>query len=63
MEKTDVQWYDVSVIIRLLWEGASSSFDDDIGSIVPSPDTLLQRVLLDQGREESWVDSRAQVSV
>lgn len=63
MEETDVQCYDASVIFWFLWEGASSSSDDDVGGIVPSPDTLLQRVVLDQRREESLVDRRAQVNV
>lgn len=63
MEKTNVQCYDPSVIVWFLWEGASNSSDDDVGGIVPSPDTLLQHVLLNQRREESWVDRRAQVNM
>lgn len=52
-----------SVIIWLLREGASDPPDDDIGRVVSGPDALLQRVLLDQRREESWVDRRAEVNL
>lgn len=54
--------YDASVIVGLLREGAPDPSDDDVGRVVSGPDALLQRLLLDQCREESWVDERAQVN-
>lgn len=41
--------------VRLLWEGAADPPDDDVGGVVPGPDALLQRLVLDQRREEPWV--------
>lgn len=59
MNKKNIRCSDASLIVWLLWEGASDPFDDDVGSVVSGPDTLLQLVLLDQRREESWLDRRA----
>lgn len=63
MEKTNAQRMDASVKVWLLWEGASNPSDDDIGGVVSSSDTLLQHMLLDQCREESWIDRRADVNL
>lgn len=52
-----------SVKVWLLWEGAPDPSDDDIGGVVSGPDTLLQLLLLDQCREESWVDRRAEANL
>ncbi len=62
-EKTNMQCLDASVKVWLLWEGASDPSDDDVGGVVSGPDTLLQRVLLDQRIEESWVDRSAEVNL
>lgn len=59
VEKTNMQCLDASVKVWLLWEGASDPSDDDVGGVVSGPDALLQRVLLNQCGEESWVDIRA----
>lgn len=59
VNKTNICCSDASLIVWLLWEGASDPFDDDVGGVVSGPDTLLQLVLLDQRREESWLDRRA----
>lgn len=58
-----MQCSDASLKVRLLWEGASDPFDDDVGGVVSGPDALLQRMLLDQRGEESWVDRRAGVNL
>ncbi len=63
VEKTTVWFLDASVEVWLLWEGASDPSDDDVGGVVTCPDALLQRMLLDQRREESWVDRRAEVKL
>lgn len=59
--KTHLQRWDASVKVWLLWEGASHPSDDDVGGVVSGTDTLLQRLLLDQRREESWVDNKVEV--
>lgn len=39
--------------VRLVREGAASAPDDDVGGVVAGPDALLQRLLLDQLRQEA----------
>lgn len=53
----------MSVILWPLWESAANPLDDDVSSIVSGSDTLLQYLVLDQRREESWVDKRAEANL
>lgn len=62
-KKTNLQCVDASVKVWLLREGASDPSDDDVGGVVSGPDTLLKHILLDQRREESWVDNRLEVNL
>lgn len=63
MSKTDEWCSDASVKVWLLWEGAPDPSDDDVGGVVPGPDTLLQHMILDQCREESWIDRGAEAGL
>lgn len=48
--------------VWFLREGAADPPDDDVGGVVSGSDALLQHLLLDQCGEESWKDSRGEVS-
>lgn len=48
--------FDPLVKVWLFWEGASNPLDDDVGRVVTRPDALLQRLILDQCGQESWVN-------
>lgn len=47
-----------SVEVGLLWEGATCSSDDDVGSVVGCLHTLNQGFLLDQLRQETYITER-----
>lgn len=44
-----------SVEVGFFWEGATCSFDDDVGSVVCRLHALIQWFLLDQLRQETCI--------
>lgn len=45
----------VSVEVRFLWKGATRPSDDDVGGVMSGLHALIQRLLLDEFRQEACI--------